>query len=151
MKLCEVVATPEVDESVVELVDGWARLTGKTTVRCKDTPGFIVNRLLVPNLAAAVAMAERGDAAIQDIDAAMCLGAGHPMGPLQLADYVGLDTCLSILQGWCAQYPDEAAFFVPPSLQEKVAAGKLGRKSGEGYYVWGDGPASTKPSGVSGL
>ena len=68
-----------------------------------------------------------------------------------MADYVGLDTCLSILEGWCAQYPDEAAFFVPPSLKAKVAAGKLGRKSGEGYYVWGDGPASTKPSGVSGL
>jgi 3-hydroxyacyl-CoA dehydrogenase len=151
MKLCEVVQTPEVDESVVELVDGWAKLTGKVTVRCKDTPGFIVNRLLVPNLAAAIAMAERGDAAIEDIDAAMCLGAGHPMGPLQLADYVGLDTCLSILQGWCAQYPDEPAFFVPPSLKAKVSEGKLGRKSGEGYYVWGDGPASTKPSGVSGL
>ena len=131
MKLCEVVQTPEVDDEVVELVDGWARLTGKITVRCKDTPGFIVNRLLVPNLAAAIAMAERGDAAIEDIDAAMCLGAGHPMGPLQLADYVGLDTCLSILKGWCAQYPDEPAFFVPPSLTAKVSAGKLGRKSGE--------------------
>ena len=67
MKLCEVVQTPEVDENVVELVDGWARLTGKITVRCKDTPGFIVNRLLVPNLASAIAMAERGDAAIEDI------------------------------------------------------------------------------------
>ena len=62
----------------------------------------------------------------------MCLGAGHPMGPLQLADYVGLDTCLSILQGGCAQYPDEPAFFVPPSLTAKVREGKLGRKSGEG-------------------
>ena len=151
MKLCEVVQTPEVSTEVVDLVDGWARLTGKVTVRCKDTPGFIVNRLLVPNLAAAIAMAERGDAAIQDIDAAMCLGAGHPMGPLQLADYVGLDTCLSILQGWCAQYPGEPAFFVPSSLKAKVREGKLGRKSGEGYYVWGDGPAATKPSGVSGL
>jgi 3-hydroxyacyl-CoA dehydrogenase len=151
MKLCEVVATPEADDHVLELVDGWATLTGKVTVRCKDTPGFVVNRLLVPNLAAAIAMAERGDAAIQDIDAAMCLGAGHPMGPLQLADYVGLDTCLSILAGWCDQYPTDPAYFVPSSLMAKVQAGKLGRKSGEGYYVWGDGPASTKPTRVSGL
>ena len=115
-------------------MDGWARLTGKITVRCKDTPGFIVNRLLVPNLAAAIAMAEGGDAAIEDIDQAMCLGAGHPMGPLQLADYVGLDTCLSILQGWCAQYPDEPAFFVPPSLTAKVRGGQARAQVGRAGY-----------------
>ena len=66
----------------------------------------------------------------------MKLGTGHPMGPIQLADYVGLDTMESILKGWCADYPDDPAFFVPASLQAKVAEGKFGRKSGEGYYKW---------------
>ena len=133
------------------LVDAWAKGTGKVTVACGDTPGFIVNRLLVPSLAMAVAMAERGDASVADVDTAMMLGAGHPMGPIQLADYVGLDTVHSILKGWSTTYHDVQVFAVPPSLAAKVAAGKLGRKSGEGYYMWADGPASTKPTGLSGL
>lgn len=87
-------------------------------------------RLLVPNIANAIEMAGRGDASIQDIDAAMKLGAGYPMGPLTLADYVGLDTTLSILQGWVRDYPREPSFFVPAVLEAKVRAGKLGRKSG---------------------
>ena len=149
MRLVEVVKTDHTDPAVFDLVDGWARATGKTTVSCIDTPGFIVNRLLIPNISAALAMVERGDATVADVDAAMMLGAGHPMGPIQLADYVGLDTCHSILAGWAADYPEEQAFAVPPSLATKVAENKLGRKNGEGYYVWADGPASTKPTGVS--
>ena len=73
---------------------------------------------------------------MQDIDIAMKLGAGHPMGPIQLADYVGLDTCLSILEGWKRDYPNEPAFVVPENLRKKVKEGKLGRKSGEGFYKW---------------
>ena len=68
-------------------------------VSCKDTPGFIVNRLLVPNLMQAMALVERGDASTKDVDVSMQLGAGHPMGPLHLADYIGLDTCLFIVEG----------------------------------------------------
>jgi len=151
MPLCEVVRTDTTDERVMDLARNFAKKCGKTTVDCIDTPGFIVNRLLVPHIAGAIAMAERGDASIEDIDRAMQLGAGNPMGPLTLADYVGLDTTLSILRGWVADYPSEPAFFVPRALEAKVARGKLGRKSGEGFYVWGDGVASTKPTGVSGI
>ena len=151
MRLVEVVATDHTDAAVAATVDAWAEATGKTTVACVDTPGFIVNRLLIPNISAAINMVERGDASIADVDAAMMLGAGHPMGPIQLADYVGLDICHAILSGWNADYPDEQAFQVPASLARKVANGKLGRKNGEGYYLWADGPASTKPTGVADL
>jgi len=102
------------------------------SVACKDTPGFIVNRLLVPALAQAMLLHERGDASVADIDVSMQLGAGHPMGPLTLADYVGLDTCLFILDGWVQAYPGEPAFVVPETLRKLVKAGKLGRKTGEG-------------------
>ena len=81
-------------------------------------------------------MMERGDASIKDIDVSMQLGAGHPMGPLTLADYVGLDTCLYIMQGWVEKFPNEPAFSLPKILEEKVAAGYLGRKSGKGFFHW---------------
>lgn len=84
----------------------------------------------------AMAMVDRGDASIRDIDVSMQLGAGHPMGPLHLSDYIGLDTCLSILQGWKAAYPNEAAFIIPDCLAKKVAEGYLGRKTGRGFYSW---------------
>ncbi|KAJ8598442.1 hypothetical protein CTAYLR_006863 [Chrysophaeum taylorii] len=151
MKLCEVVKTDHTDPAVFALARDFAQRCGKTTVDCVDSPGFVVNRLLVPSIANAIALAERGDATIPDIDLAMKLGAGHPMGPITLADYVGLDTTLSILRGWVTDYPDEPTFFVPKALEAKVAAGKLGRKSGEGFYVWGGGVASTQPTGLSGL
>ena len=81
-------------------------------------------------------MLERDVATVQDIDTAMMYGAGMPMGPFTLADYVGLDTCLSILQGWTKRHPEEPAFCIPKVLEDKVAAGKLGRKTGEGFWVW---------------
>lgn len=83
-----------------------------------------------------MAMLDRQDAVVQDIDLAMKLGAGHPMGPLELADYIGLDTALSILEGWIAAYPDEPSFFIPNVLKRKVDEGLLGRKSGKGFYRW---------------
>jgi 3-hydroxyacyl-CoA dehydrogenase len=84
----------------------------------------------------AIDMLDRGDASKEDIDAAMQFGCGHPMGPLTLTDYVGLDTTLSILQGWTERYPNEPAFKIPASLERLVGEGKFGRKTGEGYYKW---------------
>ena len=81
-------------------------------------------------------LVERGDASIADVDVSMQLGAGHPMGPLHLADYIGLDTCQYILQGWVEKHPNEPAFVVPESLKKLVNAGHLGRKTGRGYYHW---------------
>uniref|UniRef100_A0A7S3JSZ2 3-hydroxyacyl-CoA dehydrogenase n=1 Tax=Aureoumbra lagunensis TaxID=44058 RepID=A0A7S3JSZ2_9STRA len=151
MKLVEVIRTDKTSSSVVDAARSFAQKCGKRTVDCIDTPGFVVNRLLVPYIASAVAMAERRDASISDIDTAMQLGAGNPMGPILLCDYVGLDTTLNILRGWKQEFPHEPAFFVPNALEAKVKAGKLGRKSGEGFYFWDDGVNSTKPTGVSGL
>jgi 3-hydroxyacyl-CoA dehydrogenase len=136
MQLVEVVHLPRTDPAVVQAALAFARACGKEPVTCQDTPGFIVNRLLVPFLVQALLMAERGDASKEDIDTAMRLGCGHPMGPITLADYVGLDTTLAILEGWRRRHPGEPAFVVPQSLRENVAAGKLGRKSGEGFYRW---------------
>jgi 3-hydroxyacyl-CoA dehydrogenase len=84
----------------------------------------------------AMLLAEKGHATVADIDTSMQLGAGHPMGPLHLADYIGLDTCLYIVEGWVADYPNEPAFFVPGNLKALVAAGHCGRKSGRGFYYW---------------
>lgn len=136
MRLVEVVRTKHTDEDVFATARAFGEAAGKTPVSCKDTPGFVVNRLLVPYLVQALMMLERGDATKEDIDAAMQFGCGYPMGPLTLTDYVGLDTTLFILKGWVERYPNEPAFAIPASLEEKVKAGKLGRKTGEGFYKW---------------
>ena len=136
MRLVEVVRTDATDEDVYAAARAFGEACGKTPVSCKDTPGFVVNRLLVPYMVQAINMLDRGDASAADIDAAMQLGCGHPMGSLTLTDYVGLDTTLSILEGWCERYPNEPAFGIPDSLRSKVAEGKLGRKTGQGYYTW---------------
>lgn len=136
MRLVEVVRTDETDEEVFAAARAFGEACGKSPVSCKDTPGFVVNRLLVPYMTQALLMLERGDATREDIDTAMQLGCGYPMGPLTLTDYVGLDTTLFILQGWKERYPDEPAFEVPRILETMVAEGKLGRKSGEGFYKW---------------
>mmetsp|Transcript_9297 Transcript_9297/g.28711 ORF Transcript_9297/g.28711 Transcript_9297/m.28711 type:complete len:338 (+) Transcript_9297:2-1015(+) len=136
MRLVEVVRTDSTSEEVFAAAFKFAGDCGKTPISCKDTPGFVVNRLLVPYLSEALALAERGVATVSDIDTAMRLGAGHPMGPITLADYVGLDTTLYILDGWAASFPEEKAFRAPASLRAKVAAGKFGRKTQEGFYKW---------------
>jgi len=136
MRLVEVVRTDATDADVFETAKGFGKACGKAPVACKDTPGFVVNRLLVPYMAQSLLMLERGDASKEDIDTAMQFGCGYPMGPLTLTDYVGLDTTLAILEGWVEKHPDEPAFVIPNILREKVAAGKLGRKTGEGFYVW---------------
>lgn len=136
MKLVEVVRTDDTDAEVFEAARAFGAACGKAPVSCKDTPGFVVNRLLVPYMVQAIDMLDRGDASKEDIDTAMQFGCGYPMGPLTLTDYVGLDTTLFILQGWTERYPNEPAFKIPASLERLVAEGKLGRKTGEGYYKW---------------
>jgi 3-hydroxyacyl-CoA dehydrogenase len=136
MRLVEVVRTPATSDEVFAAARAFGEACGKTPVACKDTPGFVVNRLLVPYMVQSLLMLERGDAGPADIDAAMKLGCGHPMGPIELTDYVGLDTTLSILEGWVKAHPGEPAFAIPAVLKKKVAEGKLGRKTGEGFYKW---------------
>ncbi|KAL7530886.1 hypothetical protein ACHAWF_003549 [Thalassiosira exigua] len=144
MKLVEIIRTEHTDPDAFDKTVEWAEKIGKVGVRCRDTPGFIVNRLLVPNLVQAILLVERGDATIKDVDLSMQLGAGHPMGPLHLADYVGLDTCLFIMEGWVKDFPEERAFVVPDILREKVNRNELGRKTGKGFYNW-DGDKRGEP------
>ncbi|KZT53133.1 hypothetical protein CALCODRAFT_440553 [Calocera cornea HHB12733] len=143
MKLVEVIRTEETsDETFQTLLDVCKRMQ-KRAVSCKDTPGFIVNRLLVPYMFEAVRMLEREDATAEDIDAAMKLGAGYPMGPFELLDFVGLDTAQHIMDGWrlkveSGEEKSLSSDLVAPSglLSQKVKEGKLGRKSGEGFYKY---------------
>nr|XP_022917081.1 probable 3-hydroxyacyl-CoA dehydrogenase B0272.3 isoform X1 [Onthophagus taurus] len=134
MRLLEVIRIPETSDETYKSFMEWGKAIGKTCVTCKDTPGFIVNRLLVPYMAEAVRLYERGDASVKDIDVAMKLGAGYPMGPLELADYVGLDTTHFILQGWHKKMPSEKLFNTLKTVEKLVKEGKLGVKSGEGFY-----------------
>lgn len=134
MKLVEVIRIDDTSNETFEALQTFGKGVGKTVVSCKDTPGFIVNRLLVPYLLEAARMVQRGDATLEDVDVAMKLGAGHPMGPFQLLDYVGLDTTSFITHGWARDYPDVELFQPVDNIEEKVAAGELGAKSGKGFY-----------------
>jgi len=136
MKLLEVVRTDLSDPEVISRVTSWGQELKKTIVPCKDTPGFVVNRLLVPFLFEAVRMVERGDATPADIDVAIKLGAGHPMGPFELFDYIGQDTMDLIMKGWSGRYPKESLFSPSDVVSKLVAEGKLGRKTGEGFYKY---------------
>jgi 3-hydroxyacyl-CoA dehydrogenase len=136
MKLLEVIRIPETSDTTYDAAMNFGKKLGKTCVTCKDTPGFIVNRLLVPYMSEAVRMLERGEASARDIDTAMKLGAGYPMGPFELSDYVGLDTTKNITHIWHKIYPDNPLFNPIPLLDKLVAEGKLGVKSGEGFYKY---------------
>jgi len=136
MKLLEVVKTDLTSEETFKSLLAYGASVGKTTVSCKDTPGFIVNRLLVPYMMESIRLYERGDASMRDIDTAMKLGAGYPMGPFELGDYVGLDTTKFIIDGWSKAYPNEPLFKQSPFLNKLVAEGKLGVKTGEGFYKY---------------
>ncbi|CAK5084614.1 unnamed protein product [Meloidogyne enterolobii] len=136
MKLLEVVKFDQTSEDTFQRLMKFGKDIGKVTVVCKDTPGFIVNRLLVPYMLEAIRMFDRGDASKEDIDLAMKLGAGYPMGPFQLSDYVGLDTTQFIVKGWHEKYPNEPLFLPIATLDKLVAEGKLGVKSGEGFYKY---------------
>lgn len=134
MKLLEVVRIPETSDETYNALMAWGKAVGKVCITCKDTPGFVVNRLLVPYIAEAIRMYERGDASARDIDIAMKLGCGYPMGPIELADYVGHDTSNSILEGWYKKYPENALFKPNESVKKLIEQGKLGVKTGEGFY-----------------
>lgn len=136
MKLLEIIRTPETTDDTYNTIRNFGEKIGKTCIVCKDTPGFVVNRLLVPYMAEAVRLYERGDASARDIDTAMKLGAGYPMGPFELSDYVGLDTTVNILKGWHEKFPDNPLFKPIPLLEKLVSEGKYGVKSGEGFYKY---------------
>eukprot|EP00043_Microstomoeca_roanoka_P000997 m.30384 g.30384 ORF g.30384 m.30384 type:complete len:303 (-) comp10604_c0_seq1:302-1210(-) len=136
MKLVEVIRTPETSDETFNALKAFGEAVGKTVVQCKDTPGFIVNRLLVPYLLEAARMIERGEATKEDIDTAMKLGAGYPMGPFELLDYVGLDTTSFITHGWARDYPDVELFKPVGAIEDKVAKGEMGVKSGQGFYTY---------------
>jgi len=136
MALVEVIRAPKTRDDVVQAARAFGERVGKTPILAKDTPGFVVNRLLVPYLLEAVRMVERGDATADDIDTGMKLGCGHPMGPITLLDYVGLDTTLFIVEGWHARDPKDPMFEPPALLKRMVKEGRLGRKSGQGFFKW---------------
>lgn len=126
MELVEVIPAAATSADAVERARAFALRLGKTPVRAPDRPGFIVNALLIPYLLDGIRMLERGDATADDIDAAMRLGCGHPMGPLELADFAGLDTVAAAARS--------LGIGAPAPLERLVAAGHLGRKSGRGFH-----------------
>ena len=136
MKLVEVVRTIATSEATVQTLLEFARSLGKEPVLAKDNSGFIVNRLLVPYLLDAVRAVEEGVGSPEDIDRGMELGCGHPMGPLKLLDFVGLDTTYAIAEIMFSEYR-EKRFAPPPLLKRMVLAGRYGRKSGRGFYEYG--------------
>jgi len=133
MPLIEFVRTILTSDETMEAAHQFGASLGKTMVTAKDTPGFIVNRLLIPYILDAVRVYENGLASREDIDTAIKLGLNHPMGPLTLLDFVGLDTCLFIADAMYQEYKDER-YAAPPLLRRMVLAGHLGRKSGKGFY-----------------
>jgi len=134
MKLVEVVKGKETSESTVQALQLFGKTINKVVITCKDTPGFVVNRLLVPYLNESIKLFEKGVASKEDIDIAMKLGCGYPMGPFELLDYVGLDTSYYILDGWSKEYPNEDIFKPSPLVKDLVSKGKFGKKTGEGFY-----------------
>lgn len=136
MKLVEVIATSATSQVTFDSLLNFSKVLGKTPVSCKDTPGFIVNRLLVPYLLEAIKLHEKGHGSKEDIDIAMKLGAGYPMGPFELADYVGLDTVKFIIDGWSAMDSSNPLFAQSEMLNKLVAEGKCGKKTGEGFYKY---------------
>lgn len=143
MRMAEVIRTIATDPKVFEEVSALAARMGKTAVRTSDRTGFVVNRLLVPYLLDAVRALEEGVASIVDLDQAMKLGCGHPMGPLTLLDFVGLDTTYYIANIMYDEFK-ERRFAPPPLLKRMVMAGWNGRKSGRGFYDYSD-PENPKP------
>jgi 3-hydroxybutyryl-CoA dehydrogenase len=136
MKLVEVVIGLDTAPETVERAEAFAAQIGKTAIKTKDRSGFIVNFLLVPYLMAAVRMYEDGFASREDIDEGMRLGCGHPMGPLTLCDFIGLDVLYSVCDSLYEEFKrDEYA--PPPLMKRMVVSGHLGRKTGRGFYEYG--------------
>jgi 3-hydroxybutyryl-CoA dehydrogenase len=147
MPLVEVVRTVATSQETVDCAMAFVRSLGKEPVAARDASGFIVNLLLVPYILDAIRALERGVASIPDLDTAMRLGAGHPMGPLTLADFVGLDTLSRIGDIMFDEYR-ETRYAAPPLLKRMVVAGRLGRKSGHGFYDYDRDPPAPAELGV---
>ncbi|MGA0382072.1 MAG: 3-hydroxybutyryl-CoA dehydrogenase [Arenicellales bacterium] len=136
MALVEVIRALQTSDQTYQAIETLAKDLGKTPVSVKDSPGFVVNRMLVPMINEAVFILYEGLAQAEDIDAAMKLGAAHPMGPLALADMIGLDVCLWVMDVLHQEFGD-SKFRPCPLLKQMVDAGYLGRKSGRGFYTYG--------------
>jgi 3-hydroxybutyryl-CoA dehydrogenase len=138
MKLVELIPGLATDDAVFSAVEACAQKMGKTTVAARDMPGFIVNRVLMPYINEAATALYEGIGSVEDIDTAMKLGTNVPMGPLQLADFIGLDTCLAIMEVLRDGLGGDSKYRPCPLLTKYVEAGWLGRKSGRGFYNYGD-------------
>ncbi|MEA2466864.1 MAG: 3-hydroxybutyryl-CoA dehydrogenase [Thermoleophilaceae bacterium] len=136
MKLVEVVVGLQTASEVVERAEEFARAIAKRPIRTKDRSGFIVNMLLVPYLMAGVRMYEEGFASREDIDDGMKLGAGHPMGPLTLCDFIGLDVLYAVCDSLYEEFK-RPEYAPPPLLKRMVVSGQHGRKAGRGFYDYG--------------
>ncbi|MEO7836410.1 MAG: 3-hydroxybutyryl-CoA dehydrogenase [Acidimicrobiales bacterium] len=136
LKLVELVASLLTDDATVMATHNFAEnVLDKRVIRCKDRAGFIVNALLIPYLISAIRMLESGFATEEDIDSGMVLGCNHPMGPLALADFIGLDTTMAAAQSMYDEFK-EPLYAPPPLLSRMVVGGLLGRKSGRGFYAY---------------
>jgi 3-hydroxybutyryl-CoA dehydrogenase len=147
MKLVEVVRTITTSDDTVEAAFQFAKKLGKEPVRAKDNSGFIVNLLLIPYMIDAINALESNVASVEDIDKAMQLGAGYPMGPFTLLDFVGLDTTYKIAEIMFSEYR-EKRFAPPPLLKRMVIAGMYGRKSGKGFYDYSQDPPRVSSLGL---
>jgi 3-hydroxybutyryl-CoA dehydrogenase len=147
MKLVEVVRTITTSDDTVDAAFEFAKKLGKEPVRAKDNSGFIVNLLLIPYMLDAISALESNVASVEDIDKAMQLGAGHPMGPFTLLDFVGLDTTYKIAEIMFAEYR-EKRYAPPPLLKRMVIAGMYGRKSGKGFYDYAGNPPRPTSLGI---
>jgi 3-hydroxybutyryl-CoA dehydrogenase len=139
MPLVEVVRSIATSPATIAAGTDFVRRLGKEPVAARDSAGFIVNRLLIPYLLDAARAVEQGVASIQDVDNGMKLGCGHPMGPLTLLDFVGLDTAVAVGEILFDEFR-EPRFAPPPLLRRMVLAGWLGKKSGRGFYDWSTNP-----------
>jgi 3-hydroxybutyryl-CoA dehydrogenase len=147
MKLVEVVRTITTSEETEQRVLDFVRALGKEPIRAKDSSGFVVNLLLIPYMLDAINALESNVASIEDIDKGMQLGAGHPMGPFTLLDFVGLDTVYKIAEIMFAEYR-ETRYAPPPLLKRMVLAGMLGKKSGKGFYDYSSTPPRVSSLGL---
>lgn len=135
--LVELVSSLRTNPDTVDAVQKFSEeVLGKHVIRCRDRAGFVVNRLLIPYLLAAITMADSGLISRPDIDAGMKYGCAHPMGPLELSDLIGLDTVMAVAEVLYEEFK-EPLYAPPPLLRRMVAAGHLGRKTGQGFYEYG--------------
>jgi len=147
MQLVEVVRTVTTSDETLKRAFAFAKSLGKEAVAAKDNSGFIVNLLLVPYLLDAIRAVERGVGSVPDVDKAMQLGCGYPMGPLTLLDFVGLDTTYHIAEIMFKEYREQR-YAPPPLLKRMVLAGMYGKKSGKGFYDYGSNPPTVNSLGL---